>query len=190
MLSSTSAVAKLATRFWASTRPAAAPWALKSADAADVASLLTLTENVAVLLAIADRAAPGQLAPATGSGARDHVLELLSFIATELHARVLGPWLGAKDSGLPVEAYAEHLRGLLKPRFDYLEAQIEGEDGYLAGPLFTVADAYLVPMLTWARHLRVRLDDWPKLAGLHTRLQSRPAVQQAMKAELKEYRPG
>lgn len=150
----------------------------------------TLTENVAVLLAIADRAAPGQLAPAVGSGARDHVLELLSFIATELHARVLGPWLGAKSTALPAEAYAAHLAELLRPRLHYLESQLEGEDGFLAGPQFTVADAYLVQMLTWVRHLKVPLDDWPKLAGLYTRLQSRPAVQQAMKVELKQYRPG
>lgn len=150
----------------------------------------TLTENVAVLLAIADRAGPGQLAPAVGSGARDQVLELLSFIATELHARVLGPWLTAKNAPLPTVAYAAHLSGLLHPRLDYLETQLEGEDSYLAGPQFTVADAYLVPMLTWVRHLKVPLDGWPKLADLYTRLQARPSVQQAMKAELKQYRPG
>lgn len=151
---------------------------------------LTLTENVAVLMAIADRAAPGQLAPAAGTADRDRLLELLSFIATELHARVLGPWLGAKDSGLPLAAYTAHLDALLRPRLDYLEARIGTGESHLAGPRFTVADAYLVPMLAWTRHLKVRLDDWPKLAGLQTRLQSRPSVQQAMRVELRAFRPG
>ena len=149
----------------------------------------TLTESIAVLLAIADRAPPDQLAPAAGTAGRDAVLELLSFIGTELHTRVLGPWLGAGRTALPVQAYTDHLATLLRPRLDHLEAQIGDDNSYIAGPRFTVADAYLLAMLNWVRHLRVSLDDWPKLAGLYTRLQARPAVQRALKAEMKEYRP-
>lgn len=149
----------------------------------------TLTESIAVLSAIADRAPQSGLLPPAGTPERERVIELLSFLATELHARTLGSWLTAGKSGLPLAEYTAYLARLLQRRLDYLESQLS-EAGHLAGEHFSVADAYLVAMLNWTRHLKVKLDAQPKLGALFARLLQRPSVQQAMQIELKAYRPG
>jgi glutathione S-transferase len=51
------------------------------------------------------------------------------------------------------------------------------------GDAFTVADAYLFVMARWASRVGIDLADWPNLKGFHDRVQARPKVQQAMKAE-------
>jgi glutathione S-transferase len=54
---------------------------------------------------------------------------------------------------------------------------------YLVGEHFTVADAYLYTVLTWTRLTGIDLAAWPVLAAYRERIQQRPAVQAARKAE-------
>jgi glutathione S-transferase len=52
---------------------------------------------------------------------------------------------------------------------------------FLLGDTFSVADAYLFVMLTWAHHLKITLP--PNLAAFFARVAGRPKVHQAMKEE-------
>ena len=54
---------------------------------------------------------------------------------------------------------------------------------YLTGPYFTVADAYLVVVLSQSPKLGVDLGRWPHLGGFSQRVTTRTIVQAAMTAQ-------
>jgi glutathione S-transferase len=135
-----------------------------------------LTEAAVVLQYIADRK-PGTLAPAFGSMERYRVMEWLNFIATELH-KGFGP-LWHDDTP---QATRQTAIATLDKRFDYL-APFLARQPYLTGEAFTIADAYLFTILSWAKHLKVDLARWPALTQYLERVGARPKVQEAMRAE-------
>src|SRR5688572_12772936 len=90
-----------------------------------------LTENVAILAWIADRAP--QLAP-SGDLGRYQLLEMLSFIASEVHKRF------PIYLSLPEDAQAP-VAGDIVRWFEFVAPRIER--GYLFGDTFSAADAYL-----------------------------------------------
>ena len=51
------------------------------------------------------------------------------------------------------------------------------------GEQFTVADAYLVTVLNWARAGGIDLAQWPGLASYRNRIRERPAVIAALESE-------
>jgi len=51
------------------------------------------------------------------------------------------------------------------------------------GTDFTVADAYLFTVLSWANHVGLDLTSVPQITGYLKRVASRPLVQAALKAE-------
>lgn len=131
-----------------------------------------LTENIAILLYIADKA--GALIPADGI-ARWRVIETTAFITTELH-KGFKPFFNPKAS----EAERDEARAALGDRFRRMEAQI-GDRAFIVGDGMTIADAYLFVMLMWAG--KFALDVPTQLAGYAERLKARPAVQRALVAE-------
>jgi glutathione S-transferase len=135
-----------------------------------------LTEAAVVLQFIADRK-PGTLAPALGSMERYRLMEWLNFIATELH-KGFGPlW----KPNTP-DAYKTIVIENLGKRFDYLEPFL-ARSTYLTGDTFTIADAYLYTILSWAKMLKVDLARWPAIVKYLERVGARPAVQQAHRTE-------
>ena len=74
------------------------------------------------------------------------------------------------------------MHGLLALRFDYVANQLEGKQ-FLLGDTFSVADAYLFVVLSWAPYVGVDLSPWPGLAAYSARITGRPAVQAALRAE-------
>jgi glutathione S-transferase len=135
-----------------------------------------LTEVTAILQYLADKNPGATLAPASGT-ARYRLLEWLSYIATELH-KSFWPLFNLK---LPESAKPLFLEALAT-RFDYLAAAIAGR-GFLLGAEYSIADAYLYTVLTWARHVGIDLGRWPALKDYMKRVRARPAVEAALKAE-------
>ncbi len=135
-----------------------------------------LTEGTAVLQYLADLAPGKALAPANGTFERYRLQEWLGFINSELH-KTFGPLF---DATAPAEAKAR-ARALLGRRLGYLDGVLHGP--YLMGATFTVADAYLYTVLSWASHVGVDLDDWPAVKGYFERLVTRPTIQAAHAAE-------
>jgi glutathione S-transferase len=134
-----------------------------------------LTENVVVLQYIADLNPAAKLAPPAGTMERYRLLEWLSFINSELH-KAFTPLFSSEAS----EEAKTYSRNYLSKRLNYLEGAL-GDNKYLMGDQFTVADAYLFTVLGWGVHVGV--DIGPKLKTYVDRVHARPHVIEAMTAE-------
>ncbi|MDB5443720.1 MAG: hypothetical protein JWP86_2877 [Phenylobacterium sp.] len=135
-----------------------------------------LTENAVILQYLASLAPQAGLGPPAQGMAHWRFLELLNFIATELHKGFAPlfkqPTPGLRDS--TVEALAQ--------RFDLLVRQL-ADRAYLTGERFTIADAYAYVILNWTRLHQLDLTPWPSLRAFMDRVETRPAVQQARREE-------
>jgi glutathione S-transferase len=129
-----------------------------------------LTENIAILSVIADKAP--DLLP-TGPLGRFRLLEMLAFISTEIH-KAFKPFFKPDSTAAEKAAAADQLA----KRFAYVAGQMKGD--YLFGK-FTVADPYLFTMCLWAQKNGVALPD--PLPAFVTRMKARPAVRLALEHE-------
>lgn len=135
-----------------------------------------LTEVAAILQWIADQKPESGLAPPAGTLARAHLQEWLSFIGMEVH-KIYWPLF---HDGAEVENRKAIEK--LGRSFSLLEKRLSDRP-FLMGDTFTVADAYLLTTLNWARLAQIDLAAWPALAAYRLRLRERPAVMRALEAE-------
>jgi glutathione S-transferase len=135
-----------------------------------------LSEAHVILQYLADRK-PGTLAPAYGTLERYKLMEWLGFIATEVH-KGFGPLWNPQVE----PAVRERTIAALGNRFGYL-SQTLGKQPYVTGQSFTIADAYLFPVLNWTGYHKVDLKPWPALTEFQKRVAARPAVQATLKVE-------
>ena len=103
-------------------------------------------------------------------------LELLNFIATELH-KGFSPLFKQ-----PTAEARETTIKALGQRLGLLAGQL-ADRSYLTGKRFTIADAYAYVMLTWTGMHRMDISAWPSLQAYMERVEERPAVQQARREE-------
>jgi len=129
-----------------------------------------VTESIAVLYLLADREPGLALGGPLG---RTRLLEMLSYLTTEIHGAFKPFWQEATGSELEaaVDAVARRLDLIAKQTGDL----------YLFGPRFTVADAYLFVMLRWANAFNVPLS--LQLRRYFERVSERAAVRQALAEE-------
>ena len=128
-----------------------------------------LTENVAILAWVADRA-PG-LAP-QGPLGRYRLIEMLSFIGSEIHKRFPAYLSAPEEAREPIAQEIQRWFRLLAGRL---------ERGYLFGDRFTVADTYLFQLARGAAELGFPLPE--PLPDYVARIERRPAVQAALHRE-------
>jgi glutathione S-transferase len=128
-----------------------------------------LTENVAILAWIADRAT--QLA-APGELGRYRLLEMLSFIASEIHKRFPIYLSLPENAREAIGADIVRCFGVVGPRLEH---------GYLFGPAFSVADAYLFVMARGALQMEFPLGETYR--RYVARIEARPAVLTALGRE-------
>ena len=128
-----------------------------------------MTENVAILSWVADRAP--SLAP-RGQLGRYRLIEVLSFIATEIHKR-FPIFLSA-----PEEMKAT-LRADITRWFGFLARRLDRD--FLFGEAFSVADPYLFAMARGAAEIGFALPQ--PLPDYIRRIELRPAVQKALRRE-------
>jgi glutathione S-transferase len=136
-----------------------------------------LTEGPAIVQYVADQAPARGLAPAPGTIERYRLQEWLNFISAELHKQFSALFDPACESSLRTRQ-VEKISG----RFDWITRQLGSRD-YLMGSAFSVADAYFYTMLSWCRHVGIDLAKWPSLTTYKARVEQRPAVREALKAE-------
>lgn len=140
-------------------------------------------EGPSVLQYLADQKPEKGLAPKWGTLERYQLIDVLNYISTEVHKALFIPLL-APDA--PQAAKADALAEL--PRaLDHLQSRL-GTHDYLIGNTFTVADAYLFVMLTWAAYVGSDLKRWPQLAAYYERLMARPMVAKAFGEEFDLFR--
>jgi glutathione S-transferase len=128
-----------------------------------------LTENVAILAWVADNAP--HLAP-QGPLGRYRLLEMLGFIASEIHKRFPAFLAAPEEAKEPIAQ--EIMRW-----FRFIAERLEHD--YLFGDTFTVADAYLFVMARGAAELGFALPE--PLPDYVARIERRPAVQSALQRE-------
>jgi len=136
-----------------------------------------LTEGPAIVQYLADQAPTRGLAPANGTIERSRLQEWLNFISTELHKQFSPLFDPASE-----ESVKARLIQKIGGRFDWVVKQLGNRD-YLMGSAFTAADAYFYTMLTWCRHVGIDLSKWPALNAYKDRVEQRPQVREALKAE-------
>jgi glutathione S-transferase len=129
-----------------------------------------LTESVAILSWVADR--DPKLGPG-GELGRTRLIEMLAFIATELH-KPFGRYFFPTSDVEKQAAEDAILRWL-----DFLAGRLQGD--YLFGSEFSVADAYLYVMLRWGRMKGLDLPE--PLSAFAERMNTRPSVRLALQHE-------
>ena len=136
-----------------------------------------LAEGPAIVQYIADQVPAKRLVPPNGTMARSRVQEWLTFIGTELH-KSFSPLF---NPAMPEEARAI-FRSKLLDRFAWVNTQLEGRQ-YLTGAEFCVADAYLYTVTRWTVPMKIDISGLRNLGEFMARMETRPAVQAALKAE-------
>jgi glutathione S-transferase len=136
-----------------------------------------LTEGPAIVQYLADQKPASQLAPAPGTLGRYRLVEMLTYINSEIHksySRLFNPAVTA--------AVRDETVAYLQKRYALIEQQL-GSHKFLLGDQFTVADAYLFTVTNWADHVKVDLSQFKKLQAFQQTVAARPAVQAALRAE-------
>ncbi len=135
-----------------------------------------LREGPAIVQYIADQVPDKNLAPANGTLERYRLQEWLNFISTEIHK-------GHSPLFAPTtpEDYKPVVRERLLSRFAWINEQLADKD-YLLGA-FSVADVYLYTTSRWGRLVGVDTSAMAHLAAFKQRMEARPGVQAALRAE-------
>jgi glutathione S-transferase len=136
-----------------------------------------LAEGPAIVQYIADQVPDRKLAPPQGSMARYRLQEWLTFIGTELH-KSFSPLF---NPALPEDA-KPIFRNKIVDRLKWVNGQLEGRQ-YLMGDSFCVADAYLYTVTRWTKPLGIDISALRHVGEFMARMEARPAVQAALKAE-------
>lgn len=136
-----------------------------------------LTEAAVILQYLADQKPESGLAPKAGTLERYRLMEWLNFITSEVHKT-----LGALFNPKVTPEWRENQVTLFGRRCDYL-AKALGNKPFLMGDMFSIADAYLYTVLNWTGFLKVDMGKWPTLKDYMARINARPAVKEAMRAE-------
>ncbi len=136
-----------------------------------------LSEGPVIAQYLCERAGRADLLPPPGELARYRVLEWQAYISSELHksfSPLFNPTLDAATKGLFAEA-------LLK-KFTWVNEQL-GERPYLCNATFTLADAYLFTVASWAPLVGLDLSSLTALQRYLAGIGERPAVRAALAAE-------
>ena len=136
-----------------------------------------LSEGPAIVQYIADLVPAKKLAPPAGTMARYRLMEWLNFVSTEVH-KSYSPLF---NPAMPEEGKKVY-RDRLITRYRYLDQQLAGKS-YLMGDEFSVADAYLFVVTSWAKHVGVDVTGFGNVMAFMERMGKRPSVQAALKAE-------
>lgn len=137
-----------------------------------------LTEANVILQWLAAQAPEKNLFPSANDPQRFHALEVLSFVATEMH----------KGFGSLFHAYQFNEDGLkgvhtrLQQRLSIVDKMLEIQK-FLLGDKLSIADIYLFNILRWAPMVKVDLTAHHKVLGFIEHMSTLPSVQEALKAE-------
>lgn len=143
----------------------------------------TLTEVSVLLQFLAEQRKEKNLFPDKGME-KYRCQEWLNYIATELH-KGFSPLFFTKFF-VQNEEGQNQLRTFttegLKKKVSFVSDKLASQD-YLMESGFTIADAYLFNILSWARYVNFDLSAWPNVMSYMKRISERPGVMKALKEE-------
>jgi glutathione S-transferase len=136
-----------------------------------------LSECPVICQFIADMAKRFDLMPAAGTRERYRVMEWQNYVTSELHKSftpLFNPAVDAAGKAL--------FRKILRDKYEWVNASVAGRL-YVTGDTFTVADAYLFTVTSWAAHVDLDLSRLASLQQFMRRVLARDTVRDAFKAE-------
>ena len=136
-----------------------------------------LTEGPAIVQYIADQVPAMNLAPANGTMPRYRLQEWLNFITSELH-KSYGPLFRPTTP----EEYKVISKEGLTTKYALVDKWLTGKN-YTMGDTFSVADAYLFTVTSWAVHVGLDLSQFKNVGAFMARMAARPKVQETLVAE-------
>lgn len=136
-----------------------------------------LTEGPAILQYLADTHTEAGLLPPLATIERYEVLSWLNYVGTELH-KSFGPLMRPDTP----DAYKPVILNQIAAKFDMIDRHLADHE-WLAGAEFSVADAYLFTISSWAGMFGFAPGKWPNLDAYRGRIAARPAVHDALVAE-------
>ncbi|MBS1985828.1 MAG: glutathione S-transferase N-terminal domain-containing protein [Bdellovibrionales bacterium] len=142
------------------------------------------TEGAAILQYLGDRKPELKLTAAHGTPARYQLIEVLNFLATELH-KAMGVFFALprmSQNPTTIQEARTFYAANLQKRITVVAKKLD-QQPYIAGDHYTVADAYLFTLLSWAKAIQLDLSPWPVLGTYQARIRERPAVLRALKTE-------
>ncbi|MCL1127336.1 glutathione transferase GstA [Shewanella surugensis] len=135
-----------------------------------------LTESVAILQYIADQHPQAGLAPQNATLARARLQEVLNMLTSDLH-KAFGPLFSPSSDSEKQQAVA-----VIEAKLGFINHMLNTRS-YVIGDNFSIADAYLFVLLSWAIPTGIDLNQWHNLAVFFGRIAERASVHQAMQAE-------
>ena len=143
----------------------------------ELAKDTVLTEVSTILQYLADKAEGSNLLPKAGTMERYRAMEILNFIASELHKGIGGLF----NPAMPEDG-KKAIVARLQPRLAWLDTQLASR-AYVLGDAYSVADAYAFTVLGWSKWLNLDLSPYAHIVAYMDRVGARPAVQAAMRKE-------
>lgn len=138
----------------------------------------TFTEGAVILQVIADKFPEANLLPAFGSRERYTALEWLNFVATDLHKGMAVMFSSLIDK----TSKSKFAEGNLINKFEYIDAHMSNKE-YILGDQFSVADAYLYNVLSWAPRVNLDITKYNHVQKFMERMETRPAVRASLEGE-------
>ena len=142
-----------------------------------------LTQNAATLPFIADLAPEKRLFPVRGTTERVLAESWLSFVASDLHPRMVEVyWVWAEED--------EAVRARLRKRYEdraalplkVLEDRLAGRN-FILGDQYSVVDGYALIALGWSVPCALPLDAYPNIVAFMERVEARPITQHVRQLE-------
>lgn len=133
-------------------------------------------ESAALLMAIADRHAQTQLAPAIGTSARIAWYQWIVHLANTVQP-AFRLWFYPSDGGsAEMEAAVKAAARIrIEAAWQRIDAHLAAQGPYLLGSDFSGADIFLTMLLRWSRNMPKPGTDWPALRALATQVKARPS---------------
>lgn len=136
-----------------------------------------MTEGAVIVQYLADQHPEAGLAPPVGTMARYQLAGWMNYVATELH-KSFSPFFSPKSN----EEYRQALRDGFATKLRWLDGELATRE-HLAGPRFSVADAYAYTVIGWFPRGQIDLAPHPHVQAWFERVAARPSVKAALAAE-------
>jgi len=137
-----------------------------------------LTENAVIQQYLADTYNAEVLLPSVGKMSRYRVLELLNYIATELHKGCSPLFNPNLDQKIKDEIFIP----ALKAKLNYMNKKLQNQS-FLMGKEFTLPDAYFFVILNWLQIFKMDVNEWSNLARYFEELKKRRSISISMLEE-------
>jgi glutathione S-transferase len=143
-----------------------------------------LTEGAVICQYLCDTKTEQTLFAKFGTLERTRTQEWLNFIATDIHKN-FSPLFFARSIVKNEEGRNEmmnYYKNSLTNKFAFLSEKL-GNNDFLTGKNFTIADAYLFTCMNWCQFVGLDYSNFTNIANYMKRVAERPAVMRAMKEE-------